>query len=145
MGPARRQCGCWFGIVCLGLAVAALPARAQDTASFDDIAAAAELEEIAALIQSEALTSDILAQARATTVRLETEGAECASESTEQRQRLEARFEPLRDIDSQFVGAGVWDQRQQTKTALDEAVARQARCIGIVDRARERAVSANGA
>jgi small-conductance mechanosensitive channel/uncharacterized protein YndB with AHSA1/START domain len=137
MNPAGRLICCWFGLVCLGSLSLPVPAHAQEVAGFDDIAAAAELSEIAALIEDEEVSNDVLAQARAATVRLETAGTTCVNASTEQRQRLEARFEPLRDIDSQLVGAGVWDQRQEIKAELEAVIARQARCIGIVDHARE--------
>jgi small-conductance mechanosensitive channel/uncharacterized protein YndB with AHSA1/START domain len=137
MIPTGRQVSRWFGLVCLACSFLAIPAQAQDAAGFDDIAAAAELEAIAARIRSEEISSDVLAQARASAVRLETGGTTCVGEATDQRQRLEVRFEPLRDIDSQLGGAETWDQRQEIKTELDSVIARQARCIGIVDHARE--------
>ena len=120
-------------IVCLLLS---LPVAAQETAGFDDIAAAAELEAIAAQIQVEDVTNSMLADARSRAVKLETGAIECAAIETAARARLEARFEPLRDIDSETQGAEVWDQRQAIKTSLDDAKARQARCIGIVDNAQ---------
>jgi len=121
------------GIACLLLA---LPTAAQEPFGFDDIAAAAELEEITAQVQSEEVTNTILADARSRAVRLETGATGCAADATAARLRLEARFEPLRDIDSEIVEVDVFDQRQEIKTALDEAVARQARCTGIIDNAR---------
>ena len=122
-----------LAVACLFLA---LPAAAQEFFGFDDIAAAEELEEIARQIQGDDITNSILADARSRAVRLETGATGCAADATAERSRLEARFEPLRDIDSELVGAEVWDQRQEVKTALDEAIARQSRCTGIIDHAR---------
>lgn len=126
-----------FGLLGIASLLLALPAAAQEPFGFDDIAAAAELEEIAKQIQGEDVTNSILADARSRAVKLETGATGCAADATAERSRLEARFEPLRDIDSELVGAEVWDQRQEIKTALDEATARQARCTGIIDHARE--------
>jgi small-conductance mechanosensitive channel/uncharacterized protein YndB with AHSA1/START domain len=137
MIPTGRQfCG-WFGLACLAASLVAPPAIAQEATGFDDIAAAAELQKIASQIQAEDVSAEVLVKARAETLRLETGGNTCVSESTEQRQRLEARFEPLKDIDSQLAGAEVWDQRQEIQAELEAVIARQARCIGIVDHARE--------
>jgi len=136
MGRYSRQRKCRFGLLGIASLLLALPAAAQESFDFDDIAAAAELEEIATLIQGEDVTNSILADARSRTARLETGATGCAADATAARTRLDARFEPLRDIDSELVGAEVWDQRQEIKTALDEAVARQARCTGIIDNAR---------
>jgi small-conductance mechanosensitive channel/uncharacterized protein YndB with AHSA1/START domain len=137
MIPTVRQVVPEFGLLGLACLFLAGTAEAQESAGFDDIAAAAELSEIAELIGRDDLSNDVLAEARAVTVRLETSGAACVSESTEQRERLEARFEPLKDIDSQVAGAGVWDQRQEIQAELEAVIARQARCIGVVDHARE--------
>lgn len=126
-----------FGLFAIACLVIALPAEAQEPVGFDDIAAAAELEQIAARIQGEDVTNSILTDARTRTVKLETGATACAAEATSARARLETRFEQLRDIDSELVGAEVWDQRQEIKTALDEVTARQARCTGIIDRSHE--------
>ena len=136
MGRYSRQRKFCFGLLGIASLLLAPPAAAQESFDFDDIAAAAELEEIATLIQGEDVTNSILADARSRTARLETGATGCAADATAARTRLDARFEPLRDIDSELVGAEVWDQRQEIKTALDEAVARQARCTGIIDNAR---------
>jgi small-conductance mechanosensitive channel/uncharacterized protein YndB with AHSA1/START domain len=122
-----------FAITCL---LITLPAAAQEPFGFDDIAAAAELEQITTQIQGEDVTNSLLADARSRTVRLETGATGCAADATAERSRLEARFEPLRDIDSELDGAEVWDQRQEIRAALDEAITRQARCTGIIDNAR---------
>jgi len=124
------------GLLGIASLLLALPAAAQEPFGFDDIAAAEELAELATQIQGEEVTNSILADARSHAVRLETGATGCAADATAERSRLEARFEPLRDIDSELVGAEVWDQRQEIKTALDEAIARQARCTGIIDNAR---------
>ena len=137
MIPTGRQVCSWFGRVFLACIFLAPAALAQDAAGFDDIAAAAELDEIAATIQGEDISNETLADVRGATVRLETGGTTCVSEAAEHRQRLESRFEPLKELDSQIVGGDVWDQRQAIKAELDAVIARQARCIGIVDRARE--------
>jgi len=113
----------------------ALPSAAQEPSGFDDIAAAAELEQITRKIESQDVTDDVLAEARSVAVRLETGATECATRATAARTRLEARFEPLRNIDPEVLGAEVWDQRQEIQAALEEATARQARCTGIVDNA----------
>jgi len=135
MSPRGRHRPAWVGFTGILLLLIALPAAAQEPSGFDDIAAAAELEQIARKIESEDVTDDVLAEARSVAVRLETSAAECAARATAARTRLEARFEPLRNIDPEVLGAEVWDQRQEIQTALEEATARQARCTGIVDNA----------
>ena len=111
-------------------------AWAQGSRGFDDIDAVGELEEIAAKIETEDVTNAILAEARSDTVRIETGAAECYANSTSERARLEKRLEPLEGIDSELVGADIWDQYQALKTSIDGVKARQARCAGLADSAR---------
>ena len=56
----------------------------------------------------------------------------CRQESTEERQRLEARFEPLADIGDD-VAPAVFDQRVEIRRLLDEAIDRQTRCSSVKD------------
>ena len=121
-------------VMCLS---AALPVVAQDTGAFDDIEAVEQLFEISAKIESEDVNNSVLAEARGQAVRIETGAADCVADATEESARLEARFEPLRDIDSELVGGDVWEQRRSIQEALSEAKARQARCAGLVDRAQQ--------
>ena len=133
-GNCRRSRSGLLGFLCL---VATQLVAAQERTGFDDIAAVAELEQIRVEIGSDTVTNAILADARGDAVRIETTAAECVEDTTEERARLEERLEPLENIDSELAGADLWDQRQAIKAELEEVTAKQARCNGLLDSARE--------
>jgi len=116
--------------------VVALPAIAQDQPSFNDIEAADELQDISLLLANDDIDAEALNNARDRTNTIEGMAATCAAENSTARLRLEERFEPLREIDLELASAEVRSQRQNTSTALEEAVSRQALCEGLIDDAR---------
>ena len=111
------------------------PTQAQEQSSFDEIAAAAELLDIDESIDIEAVDEGFLATARSQAVKFGADAALCAETATEERVRLEDRFEPLKDIDAEVAGMQTMDQRQGIRAALDEAIAKQSRCQGVQDEA----------
>ena len=128
----RRLPGSLLVLLCLTAA-----AQAQDTGKFDEIDAVEELAEIKTRIESEDVTNTILADARGDVLNIETGALDCIASATEERTRLEARFEPLADVDPDLVGADVWDQRQAILTSLDETKARLARCTTLAQQASD--------
>ncbi len=107
-------------------------AIAQEESVFDPIAVGAQLDEISARLGDEDLAAGFLTQARATVIALDGQAASCRAESTAERERLEARFEPLRDVDAD-VAPTVFDQRTEIRQLLDEAIARQTQCSSVKD------------
>jgi len=109
-----------------------LPAFSQETESFDSIAARAELDDIDLRLNAEEVEAGYLNEARARVVAINAGAERCELDATAERARLEARFEPLRDVDAD-VASEVFDQRIDIRRMLDETVARQTRCAGIMD------------
>jgi len=107
-------------------------AVAQDESVFDPIAAGGQLDELNAQLGGDDLTTEFLAASRATVIALGGQAASCRDSSTAERERLEARFEPLRDVDAD-VAPAVFDQRTEVRRLLDEAVARQSQCNSVKD------------
>ncbi len=125
-----------------GLIVAAiliftpLLSHAQEQPAFDEIAAAAEIRDINEQLDIETVDETFLASIRPRVVGFEAEAAACSERTTEARARLEQRFEPLRDVDAEVAGMEIMDQRQEIRAALDEAIAAQSRCEGVMDEAK---------
>ena len=86
------------------------PSQAQEQSSFDEIAAAADLLDIDESIDIEAVDEGFLAEARSHAVKFGADAALCAETATEERVRLEDRFEPLKDIDAEVAGMQTMDQ-----------------------------------
>jgi len=105
---------------------------AQEEAVFDPIAAGAQLDEISEQLGAEDVATEFLTRSRATVVALDAAAAACREESTADRGRLEARFEPLADI-SEDVAPAIFDQRVEIRRLLDAAIDRQTRCNGVKD------------
>ncbi len=120
----------------LSLLFLALPVIAQDQASFNDIEAADELQDHSSLLANEEVNAEALNAARARISIIESAAAACAEENSIARSRLEERFGPFREIVADQASAESLLQRQSIANALDEAIARQARCEGLVDEAR---------
>lgn len=114
------------------LAFAALPSFAQDEQAFDPIAAGAELDRLSEQLNTEGISEEFLTEARATVVTLDAAAAACRQQSTEERERLEARYEPLADI-SEDVAPAVFDQRREIRELLDAAIDRESRCSSVKD------------
>jgi len=125
-----------FVFVALLLAFAVLPAHAQEKNSFDPITAAAEITGLSERVDAEVVESEFLDAARARAVTIAASATSCNLEATDNRERLEARFAPLADIDATVEGT-VFDQRTQILDQLNAAIERQTRCAGVRDDASE--------
>ena len=119
-------------VICVLSLLAATCAIAQEETAFDPIGVGAQLDELSAQLGARDLATEFLTQARATVVALDGRAASCRDESTAERARLEARFEPLRDVDAD-VAPAVFDQRTEIRQLLDEAIARQTQCSSVKD------------
>lgn len=118
--------------VALLFTVAAATASAQDSSRFDPLAADAELEGYSQQLDEGNFDSGILSRARARAVTIAAAAAGCSIAAGTERERLEARFEPLRQIDAEVSGP-VMDQFREIRNALDAAVRRQSSCSGVRD------------
>ncbi len=121
-------------ILLLLVVCAAAPALAQEASRFDPFAADTELTEFSNRLDSDDTDTAFLTRARARSVNITTRATTCNIEATAERQRLEARYEPLREIDLDVSGT-VMDQRREIRAALDQAIARQSECGGVRDEA----------
>jgi len=122
-------------IYCVIFGLSSFPAAlslAQEADLFDPIAVGAQLDEVSERLGAEGVAPEFLTEARATIVVLDAAAVACRQQSTEERQRLEARFEPLADIDDD-VAPAVFDQRIEIRRLLDEAIDRQTRCSSVKD------------
>ena len=120
----------------LCLLVLALPALAQEPPAFNDIESADELQDLSLLLANEEVDSAALNRARIRTRIIESTATASAVKHGATRARLEERFEPLREINAEEASAESVAQQQSIGSSLEEAIARQARCEGIVDDAR---------
>ena len=111
---------------------ASLTAYSQEAPDFDEIAARAELDEISLQLDSETFEDGILGQARTRVVAIAAAAERCEAAATSERARLEARFEPLREVEGD-VAPAVMDQRIEIRGLLDDAIGRQAECGGVQD------------
>ena len=121
--------------LCVFFILSSFPAAlsvAQEEEVFDPITVAAELDELSAQLGAEVVATEFLTQARTKVVALDAAAAACRQDSTEERERLEARFEPLEDI-TEDVAPAVFDQRIEIRQLLDEATDRQSRCSSVKD------------
>ena len=122
-------------ILCVIFLLASFPATlslAQEEILFDPIAVGAQLDEVSEQLGAEIVVTEFLTEARATVVAIDADAAACRQESTEERERLEARYEPLADIGDD-VAPAVFDQRIEIRRLLDEAIDRQTRCSSVKD------------
>ncbi|MEQ8207622.1 MAG: mechanosensitive ion channel [Woeseia sp.] len=113
----------------LGLQSAAV---AQDSQQFDPFSAGAVLLDYTSRLDSGDVDTQFLAQARSRSVDIATAAGACNVEATAERRRLEARYEPLREIDIEVSGT-VMDQRREIRAALDKSISRQSECGGVRD------------
>jgi small-conductance mechanosensitive channel/uncharacterized protein YndB with AHSA1/START domain len=118
------------------LLILALPVFAQEQPAFNDIESADALQNISSLLANDEVDSAALNDARIRVRKIESAAMACAELYGANRARLEERFEPLREIDLAGASPDSLTQRQSISNALEDAIARQARCEGIVDDAR---------
>jgi len=121
---------------CTGLVaflLAAVPALSQDTTDFDPIVAQTELDEIGLRLNDEEVDSAYLNASRTRAVAINADAEGCVLAATAERTRLEARFEPLRDVDAEAAGSTWLEQRDEILRSLDETIARQTRCGSVTD------------
>lgn len=107
-------------------------AAAQDDDLFDPFAAGATLDEISAQLSAEIVTTEFLTTSRTAVIAFGGRAEDCRTASTAERGRLEARFEPLRNVDAE-VAPAIFDQRTEVRRQLDEAIARQSQCNSVKD------------
>ncbi len=110
----------------------AAPVCAQDEDGFDPISVSAELDQLASQLEDDDVEPPFLAAARAQVVAIDAAADVCQAEATEESERLEARFEPLKDIEGD-VAPTVMDQRYEIRQLLDDALARQTQCGTVKD------------
>ena len=120
--------------LCIFLIAAFFPltAQAQDDEAFDPISVGAELDQLAGQLEDEDVDPPFLAAARAQVVAIDAAADICQLEATEEFARLEARFEPLKEVDAE-VAPSVMDQRNEIRQLLDGALARQTQCLTVKD------------
>ena len=126
---SRNSFLCIFPVLAVSLS---LSVQAQDEEVFDPISIGAELDQLASQLEDEDVEPPFLAAARATVVAVDAAADACKIAATEETARLEARFEPLKDVDSE-VAPAVMDQRNEIRQLLDDALARQTQCGTIRD------------
>jgi potassium-dependent mechanosensitive channel len=131
--PLRLSRFHWI-LLLLAVCTPATTAFAQDAARFDPFAADTELTDFTVRLDNDDTSTEFLARARARAVTIAARATTCNIEATAERQRLEARYEPLREIDLEVSGT-VMDQRREIRAALDQAIARQSACGGVRDEA----------
>lgn len=125
----RNACLCIFPIALL---LMGLPALGQDKNIFDPISVRAELDQLENQLDDEQVAPPFLAAARARVLAVDASAVACYQEATAERTRLEARFEPLKDVDAE-VAPAVFDQRNEIRRLLDNTIARQTHCSAVRD------------
>jgi len=122
--------------ILLALSLFATTTVAQDEADFDPALVSGQLGELRDRLAAESVDSQFLTTARATVAGLDAAAGRCQQETTTERERLQARFEPLDEVDAD-VAPAVFDQRNEILRLLDEVKARQAQCNSIKDYSEE--------
>lgn len=125
----RNSFLCIFPVVAV---LFSMPAHPQDGEAFDPISVGADLDQLASQLEQEDVEPPFLAAARAQIVAIDAAADVCQIEATEEFERLEARFEPLKDIEGD-VAPAVMDQRNEIRQLLDVALARQTQCGTVKD------------
>lgn len=124
--------------VLLATLLIALPGltHAQEPPAFQPAVASSAMNELGEQIDGDAVDADFLTAARARAVSINAAAAACYQQATDDRARLEARFEPLKDIDP-TVDAAVFDQRTSIQNELNAAIQRQTQCAAVRDDAEK--------
>ncbi len=107
---------------------------AQEPFGFNELAASEELLSIQSVLDGEDVDSAFLTSASSRIVGIETSAASCVTAAGAERARLEQRYAPLIDV-ADDVPQEFIDQRNEIRASLDEAIAAESRCTGIVDHA----------
>lgn len=129
----QRSLTCLVWIVLLLTAIGwQACAHAQEPQRFDPYSADLELTEFEARLVNNNIDAEFLAGARNRSSDIATAATTCYAQTTAERQRLEERYEPLREVDTEVSGT-LMDQRREIRTALDNARTRQAECGGVRD------------
>ena len=106
----------------------------QESDKFNPIAANAELDLLKRQIDGSDVSASFLNTARIQALNILNDASVCYERSTADRERLEIRFAPLKDIDAD-VSPSIFDQRNAIRNLLDEVTARQISCSGATDEA----------
>lgn len=137
MSKKRRQGQSrYFAPILAVLLLSADGVKAQEPLAFDAESAADQLAEITSYLDGEDIDSDYLLEFRSRAGKIEVAAADCAAESLDIRTGLEERFEPLRDVDPDDISPEMTARRDEVRSALDAAIAREAVCGSLVDRAQ---------
>ena len=107
-------------------------AQVQNTYIFDPISVGAELDQLASQLEHEQIEPSFLTKARTRVLTFDAAANTCQLQATEELARLEARFEPLKDIDAD-VAPAVFDQRNEMMQFLDDTFVRQTQCNSVKD------------
>jgi potassium efflux system protein len=128
----------WNFFLCISLIATffSLAVLAQDEKAFDPISIGAELDQLANQLADQGVEAPFLAAARTQVVAIDAAAGACQVEATKEFARLEARFEPLKQVDAE-VAPSVMDQRNEIRKLLDGALARQTQCSTVKDYAGE--------
>ena len=121
----------FFLVVCLFLSTS-IQTNSQELFAFNSIAAKAEIDTLNSQLVTKEINANFLANARVRALQIINNSTECIDSSTNERDRLENRFELLRDINAD-VSPEIFDQRNEIRTLLDEATTRQISCTGVRD------------
>ena len=81
--------------------LAAIPLQAQETEPFNDTEAADELSDISEYLTLEEVDLEYLATSHSRVAEIQVAAAACVAANEEVRNRLQARFEPLKDVDTE--------------------------------------------
>ena len=104
-----------------------VPSIAQEKNPFNPIAANAELDLLKKQINTINVKASFLNIARTQSLDILGNASVCSERSSIERDRLEIRFAPLKDIDAD-VSPAIFDQRNAIRNLLDEVTARQISC-----------------
>ena len=122
----------YYRILAVALLWLALPLTsvAQQVDAYDPVAAEATLAEIELKVSAEDVDSAFLTQSRAAVIAEQARADACHAIASEERSRLEARFEPLEGIDAD-VDTAVFEQYLAIKRQLDESISEQTQCDAV--------------
>ena len=111
----------------------ALPALAQDEATFDPFVADTQLTELRNQLQTEAPEPDFLATLRTRAGQIAGDAAACARRWADESGRLESRLTRLNDAFTSDIPPAYLDQITDVETELRSADAQRAACADIED------------
>jgi potassium efflux system protein len=123
-------------VTLLALLLICMPALSQDQRLFNDIEADDELQDISSLLGNAEVDAEALNSARTQLNGIASAAAVCAEANSIARLRLEERIAPLLELAPEGASPESLAQRQSIGNALDDSIARQARCEGLFDDAQ---------